>query len=42
MRSDNKQVLINDLHWKEPRGEKVLFLQSAFNGEIMANAKHAM
>lgn len=39
MRSENEQVLVDDLHWKEPRGEKIIFLTSAFSGEIMANDK---
>lgn len=40
MRSENKQLLVNDLHGKEPRGEEVIFLKSAFSGEIRANDQH--
>lgn len=30
MRSENKQVLVKDLQWKEPRDEKVIFFQISF------------
>lgn len=42
MRSDNKQVLVNDLHWEEPRSEKCFYLKTAFNGEIVAKDNHVI
>lgn len=35
MRSENKRVPVNDLQWKEPWNDKVIFFRSALSGEIM-------